>query len=388
MNHEERILLVDDEAAVTSALKRQFRKDFVMETASSGAEGLEKIAESGPFAVVVSDFNMPQMNGITFLEKVRKVAPETVRLMLTGQAEQNVAVAAVNRGNVFRFLNKPCESELFRSVVESGIAHYRLHRAEKDLLEQTVQGSIAVLVELLELSNPTAFGRATRVRQLVSGVVEALGLPPSWEYDSAALLSQVGCAAVPDLVFAQLSRGEELSDKWREIYEQHPKTAYGMLSKIPRLSRVAEIVSLQGLNQTRDAGVALEVWVGSRILACCLALDERITSGTDPQSAMDELRQEKGRRFGKILDALQGCLPKQEVATQVRVSLSELSVGMTLLEDVCKAENGMPLATKGHVLTESSIQRLVNHDRAGIVRIESIAVQLPDIATDGDQQAA
>lgn len=378
MENREKILLVDDEASVTQALKRQFRKEYLIETASSGAEGLEKLDTAGPFAVVVSDFNMPQMNGIDFLEEVRKKQPETVRLMLTGQADQKVAVAAVNRGNVFRFLNKPCEPDLFRSVVDSGIQQYRLQRAEQELLEQTVKGSIEVLVEVLELSNPSAFGRATRVREVVRNVVEQLGLPPSWEYDSAALLSQVGCIAVPDEAFAKLDRGEALQGDLLEIYRQHPKTAHGMLSKIPRLSRVAEIVSLQALDQVRGPDVGPETWVGSRILACCLAFDEAVALGLAPAEALADLRESKGSTYGKILDALERSLPKEKPQEFLRVCLRELRVGMTLEEDVCNAENGIPLATKGYVLTESSIQRLRNHDRAGIVRITSVAVRLPE----------
>src|SRR5882672_4792554 len=106
-----KILCVDDEPNVLEAFSRSLRKDFQVFVAQSGEQGIAMIENEGPFAVVVSDMRMPEMDGIQFLSRVRETIPETVRVMLTGNADQQTAMNAVNEGNIFRFLTKPCSPE-------------------------------------------------------------------------------------------------------------------------------------------------------------------------------------------------------------------------------------------------------------------------------------
>jgi serine phosphatase RsbU (regulator of sigma subunit) len=121
----DKILLVDDEPKVLAAIKRQLRKKFRFETALSGEEALKVIDEKGPFAVVVSDYKMPGMNGIDFLCKVKTVDPDTVRMMLTGSADMSTAIQAVNEGSIFQFHPKPCPAETLGQAIKSGIDKYR-----------------------------------------------------------------------------------------------------------------------------------------------------------------------------------------------------------------------------------------------------------------------
>lgn len=135
----ERILCVDDEPHILEAFQRQFREQFAIETAVGGERALAAIAEHGPFAVVVSDLRMPDMDGIRLLSTIRERAPETVRILLTGYADLQAAIEAVNAGHIFRFLTKPCPSETLAKALEAGLAQYRLITAEKALLEQTLK---------------------------------------------------------------------------------------------------------------------------------------------------------------------------------------------------------------------------------------------------------
>ncbi len=128
----DRVLLVDDDPNLLASFQRRLRKQADLTTAESGAAGLEQIQTGGPFAVVVSDYCMPGMNGIEFLGRVREVAPDTVRMLLTGSADLRTAIQAVNQGNIFRFLTKPCTSDEFREVLAAGIAEYRrIHKERK-----------------------------------------------------------------------------------------------------------------------------------------------------------------------------------------------------------------------------------------------------------------
>jgi DNA-binding NtrC family response regulator len=114
-------------------------------TATSGKAGLERLSSDGPFAVVVSDMRMPEMNGAAFLAQVRERAPDTVRVLLTGQADLDSAIAAVNEGQIFRFLTKPCAPEMLISSLRAAEEQHRLITAERVLLEQTLHGAVKAL---------------------------------------------------------------------------------------------------------------------------------------------------------------------------------------------------------------------------------------------------
>ncbi|MBE9544820.1 MAG: response regulator, partial [Proteobacteria bacterium] len=122
---KDKILLVDDDAMILAGLKRQLRSQYRIEIALSGEEALKIIDEKGPFAVVVSDYYMPGMNGIDFLCKVKRVDPDTVRMMLTGSADMSTAIQAVNEGSIFQFHPKPCPANTLGQAIQSGIEKYR-----------------------------------------------------------------------------------------------------------------------------------------------------------------------------------------------------------------------------------------------------------------------
>jgi len=132
-----RILLVDDETNVIAALRRQLRKQpYEILSANSAPEGLEMIKEKGPFAVIVSDYRMPGMDGVEFLSRSQELCPEAARIILTGSNETDVAIKAVNFGNIFRFLLKPVAPDALIGTINAGIEQHRLVIAERDLLAE------------------------------------------------------------------------------------------------------------------------------------------------------------------------------------------------------------------------------------------------------------
>src|SRR5262249_6599331 len=151
------ILLVDDEEMVLSSYQRVLRKQFRFDTASGGQQALDKLVGDGPYAVLVSDMRMPGMTGLELLRRVKVISPRTIRIMLTGNSDVRTAIDAVNEGCVFRFLTKPCDADVLAAAIKDGLRDYHLLETEKQLLEQTLQGSIRVLTEVLSLINPDAF---------------------------------------------------------------------------------------------------------------------------------------------------------------------------------------------------------------------------------------
>src|SRR5450432_1039892 len=171
-----KILFVDDEAAVLAGYDRTLHREFEVDTATGGELGLKAINSSGPYAVVISDMRMPGMSGAQFLAKARQSSPDTVRMLLTGYTDLGAAMEAVNEGNIFRFLTKPCGKEILVPAINAGVEQNDLIRSEKELLEQTLLGSIKVLTEVLGAASPEAFGRSLRIAQFVRHIASKFSL--------------------------------------------------------------------------------------------------------------------------------------------------------------------------------------------------------------------
>lgn len=131
------VLFVDDDFNILDAYKRRLWKHYHIETAQGGEEGLEAITKHGPFAVIVSDLRMPGMDGNSFLSRVREITPESVRIMLSGHADLQGAMEAINKGKIFRLLTKPCSGEELAEALADGVEQYKknIQRA-KDTVTQ------------------------------------------------------------------------------------------------------------------------------------------------------------------------------------------------------------------------------------------------------------
>ena len=189
----EKILLVDDEVAILEGYQRLLRREFRIDVALGGKGALVAIQNNGPYAVVVSDMRMPEMDGAQLLAKIKVLSPDTVRVMLTGNADMQTAVSAVNEGSIFRFLTKPCTKETLAKALTASLMQARLLSAEKELLEKTLTGSIQVLAEVLSLVNPAAFSRGMRLRRYIQHIAEGLALSNPWRFEIPAMMSQLGC---------------------------------------------------------------------------------------------------------------------------------------------------------------------------------------------------
>jgi DNA-binding NtrC family response regulator len=139
-----RILFVDDEKRVLDGLKRMLHGEFEVETALSGTEGLATIHLLGPFAIVVSDMRMPGLDGAEFLARVRELSPDTVRMLLTGHKDINCAIAAVNQGQIFRYLSKPCAKDEMLKALRLGLDQYRANVEAGEILKEAQERRVSL----------------------------------------------------------------------------------------------------------------------------------------------------------------------------------------------------------------------------------------------------
>lgn len=368
-----RILFVDDEVNLLQALERRLRRQFEIETAAGPEAGLQAIAERGPFAAVVSDLRMPVMNGIEFLTRVGKISRDTVRVILTGQADLPDAVAAVNQGQVFRFLTKPCPPEILVRTLEAALEQYRLIMVERELLEKTLHGAIGVLSEILSLVNPPAFGRANRIARYVRHIAAKLNLPDVWQFELAAMLSQIGCVTIPPDVLDKFYAAEPLSPAEERMLSAQSMLGHHLLAKIPRLEAVAAMIAGQNTAWHRRTGPDA-VANGAHLLKVALDFDELLVRGADAQSALARMRTSADYHHA-FLSALEEVQVEAMRSESRMVDLTHLRTGMIIKVDV-RSRNGLLLLASGQEVTESAIARLKSFSwTTGVV--EPISVIVP-----------
>ena len=377
---DEKILFVDDDVNILEAYKRNLRKKFVIETAPGGEAGIEAIRAKGPFAVVVSDMRMPGMNGVEFLARMREKEPDTIRILLTGQADMEDTIAVVNEGNIFRFLTKPCPPDRMANALNASLEQYRLIIAERELLEKTLMGSIKVLTEILSLVNPTAFGRASRIKGYVRHMATQLKLPGVWRFEMAAMLSQIGCVTLLPDTLLKVYAGQPLSDEEEKMYSSHPSVASQILSNIPRLESIARMIKEQQLSfgeypTTQNSSKnGKDVEIGAQMLKVALDLDQLVTRGMQLKPALAEMGK-KAVYNSAALYALNSIEVGKDNLEVRAVKTSQLTTGMVVDEDI-KSKNGMLLLSKGTEVTYTAVIHLMGIARnMGIVEPFRVVVK-------------
>ena len=357
------VLIVDDEPNILQGYKRQLRKKFKITIAEGAAAALELIDPKNPFSVVISDMQMPGMNGVEFLKKMEEVSPNTVRCMLTGNADQGTAVEAINTGKIFRFFSKPCLPEDLEAGINDGIRQYQLITAEKDLLEKTLAGSVKVLVDILALGNPREFGRASLVRDWVRELKPVLEIKKLWMLELAALLAPIGTLTIPFEIREKQRKGETLSETEHELFVESVQAASKLISNIPRMDDVAKTII--HLNANYEEGTELPE--NAYILGILYSILEETGTTNPSQNTFEHL--EKNERvyhpdfFFKIKNYFLNDREVDDSQKYVEKVLSE-PVSLLLPEDVLvddvKRQDGKLILASGEKLTEAQIASLRN----------------------------
>jgi response regulator RpfG family c-di-GMP phosphodiesterase len=376
-----KVLLVDDDLNILQAYTRTLRSNFKVSTSDNGADGLQILKEEGPFAVIVTDYRMPKMDGIQFLAYAKELTPDTIRIMLSGQADLEVSIQAINEGNIFRFLNKPCPTDQLIKVLNTAMEQYRLVMSERELLEKTLKGSVKLLLDISNALNPRIFSQASRLRTMANAIAARLKIENSWEVELAVMLSQIGCTTIPLEILKKKNEDKQLTDEETQIFLTHAQTGRNLLSNIPRLEGISEGVLYQ-FKQFNGQGFPFNNKKGKdipligRILKIVLDFDTLTAKGIPPAKAVEEMLKNPDFYDPDIFAALDA--EALSVATGFvvnAVKIGDLVNGMLLADDI-KDNCGIILLTKGQEITEILKLRLLVFSRLGRVA-EPIRVLKP-----------
>ncbi|MCR9200365.1 MAG: response regulator [Planctomycetaceae bacterium] len=351
-----RVLLVDDDPNILAGYRRHLRRKYELETAECPLQGLEMIQSQPEYAVILSDMQMPKMSGAELLQHARSIAPNSVRLMLTGNADQQTATSAINDGAVFRFLNKPCPPDDLIAAINAGIDQYQLITAERSVLEETLKGSVDVLTDILSIVNPVAFSRAKRMHDYVSRFCEHLSVEKQWELQVAAMLSQLGKVTIPEDVLAKCEADEPLARQEQAMIDNQHTVAAEMLSRIPRMEGVCELIGGQSdMLQSVGGHVSRE----HQILNAAGRLEQEHARSGNVAEAVVELRQNGGVYDEEFIAALESVVQSLPSSTR-SITLRELQRGMKLAAPL-KTLQGQVLLGSGQEISAATYARLQNY---------------------------
>ncbi|CAN5261531.1 response regulator [soil metagenome] len=373
-----KILCIDDEPNILAGFQVNLRKDFEVLTAESGQRGLEIFSATPDLEVIVSDMRMPKMNGAAVLAQARATRPMITRVLLTGQTDIASAVSAINDGQIFRFLTKPCERDMLIAALRSASDHHRLITSEQVLLRDTLRGAIAALVDIMSITNPQAFGRSNRVKTRARELAEALELEEPWNVEIATALQFVGYALLPPETLDRLQHSQPLSELEHKQIARLPAVTEQVLAHIPRLEPIRAILAAVSRDGARprweDADKAHRA---AEVVRVANDSDLLEIAGVRDDQTVEAMR--GSRKYSEPVLAALATLSGTRARTKIlEVPLSKLRPRMILAEDV-RMSTGALLVPHGYEITVSFLERVRNFVQGAVKEPLRVLVPSDDL---------
>ncbi|MEP6779353.1 MAG: response regulator [Gemmatimonadaceae bacterium] len=351
-----RVLCVDDDERLLEGLALRLRRFFDVVTATSGAQALAALRLSTPFAVVISDMQMPNANGATFLSAMRRVAPETTRILLTGQADITSTIASVNAGEVFRILLKPIEINALIGVIREGIARHSELVAVRTASEGLHEGMVDIILGPLQTLAPEIAREAVRIRRIVSDVGLVICKQQNWVAELACILMHVASIEIsPDTSVRWRSRSN-ISPADRQSIEYALQTQLSRLKDVPQADEVRESLALQMPMEYRDWDwrAPASATMPARVLYLVMTFEAHRMRGESVAETLLFLRNEAPEHDVALIDALALARLDQRNAG---VALEQVKIGQRIVNET-RLSNGVLFLPACHDVILATLEKL------------------------------
>jgi len=369
------ILIVDDTQENLQLLVRMLKEHgYKTRPVTSGSLALDAIRQAPPDLILL-DINMPEMDGYEVCKQLKTEAKlkDIPVIFISAMNESIDKIKAFGAGGV-DYVTKPFQAEEVEARVKTHLDLYRQKRVERELLEKTLNGSIKLLTDIQGSADPHSFSRARRLRDLTTAFVQFAGLDSAWEYELAAMLSPIGLVLVPPAVINRSRQGLGLSNQESAMMERVPEMGHNLLSNIPRLESVAQMVlyqnkSFNGEGFPYDSVCGEKIPLGARILKILADLVKWEERQLSVESAFARMQLATGDYDPQLLRSIAGCfstegLPAIPQAPVTEVPVDQLLVGDVLRADVMSTSGNLVLPVKT-VISTMLLIRLRNFGELG-----------------------
>jgi CheY-like chemotaxis protein len=356
-----KILCVDDEESILKGFQLNLRNKFELHLASDGQEGLELFQKEGDFAVVLSDMRMPRMNGAEMLSRIKQIDDEVVTVLLTGHTDFESAMSAVNDGNVFRMLSKPCPPELLRKVLQDATVQHDLITSKRILLDKTLRGAVDALAQSLATAQPLFFGRAQRVRRLANGLAEELNLKDSWRVGVAAVFSQLAYLSIPQHLSESVYHRKNLNSETKLMVRELPDETLKIVDLIPGLEDIREILQRTDIQPKFELEDGSGVRTAASILRVGLDYDYYQEVGHQDSLIVKTLESREETYDPQVVAALANFLNADaDSYSMEEIDTRKLEEGMRLNQDLL-LDGSMLIASSGADIDRSLLKIIRNY---------------------------
>ncbi|MGN0193191.1 MAG: HD domain-containing phosphohydrolase [Candidatus Gastranaerophilaceae bacterium] len=237
------ILLVDDEENNIKLLKRTFRGNYNILTASNGEEALDLVNREGDnISLIVSDQKMPRMEGTEFLKRVNETHPGIIKILLTAHQDSDIIVSAINDCRLYQYVLKPFDPEELKVSVDNGLKTYML-TSRKNLitndLKELFYKTIKAISSALDAKDPYTHGHSLRVTiySLILAKHAGLNDHALEELETAGLLHDIGKIGIPQNILCKTSR---LTEEEFAVMKSHAENGEKMIKNVKKLESVAK----------------------------------------------------------------------------------------------------------------------------------------------------
>jgi len=314
-----------------------------------------ELIKKNNYAVIVSDMNMPKMDGIEFFKNVMEVAPKSVRIMLTGNANNKTAIDAINNGHIFRFLTKPCPPQILLKAILEGIQQFQLVNTEKELLENTLKGSISVMSDLISMSNPFLYSIVKEIIELNNFILEKNSIEPRWEDKVAANFSLLGLLSVDIEKLSKLIEELSFNDD-KPFYVDYFSLGGEILTSIPRLDFVVLILTSLRYSKSDLAFLREDIRIPTAALRLAIDYVFYSTKGFF-QGEIIEKFLKSDRYYKDFVTCLEHLDRNISVENLAELEITKIKEGMIIQRDVM-SEKGLLLIPKDTVVNPTIIKLL------------------------------
>jgi len=364
------VLFVDDEPLILKAIENSLfrqRKVWSMKFAISAEEALEILGENS-CTVIVADMRMPGMDGIQLLHEVKEKYSDIIRIMLTGTADIQTAIDAINTGEVFRFLSKPTTTKTLHDAIEAALKQARLIESESRLLRETLTGTINLLYDLMASIDPEGYSRGLWLRDTVRELAQSIDiLKGRWEIEIASLLSQVGAISLPQDMLKDRLSGDYEKYEESELFTTILETGTELVGRIPYLEAVSKIIYYQhkrfdGGGFPEDSVSGDDIPLGARVLKILHDFRKYDKQYQNRYRIQTRMRSVPGVYDTELMELIIPICPllygfEAEEGDRLELSTGQLRVGHKLLSHVRTVDNAMVVGA-GNRLSPTFLARI------------------------------
>lgn len=346
-----RVLVVSAHPGFIEAARRALGNEFAVAAVETAKNCLRVLDARKDVQVVISDLALPDADGVKLLARLHRDYPKVMRILMVKDDDCETLARAIRCAHVYSTLSMRSSAEDLRTTVTEAVKTLQMLRSDAECMRDSMLGTVRMLVDILELTHPRAVRRSKRIRRRAQEVCTELNVMAPQSMDMVALLSNIGCVGLPSSLMRKLEQGVEMTPEERKRYRSHPSIAAHLLSNVPRMGQIAEIIRHQNTPASKKPPLA------SCILKACIDLDQMQVGGVEPDKALEFMRNKPEVYSVEVLDVLDRLLGKRKAAECNRLKVSELEPGMIMQVDMT-TEKGAILLHRGEVLSEASHLRI------------------------------